>query len=851
MQGNYYLNFTVREPNLSPHINLTDPKLNYWRSSEGFVIDEDEVIENTIVLSQHFIDDGFPDNPGELSFSHFVEEADNITVTIHANTSVTIQPASNWYGSDVTIYFYANDSVFNISDSINLTVNPVNDAPVLANQNDWLITNCTREGGAFRLWENKVSSIDVDADDADSSNPSAPDELYFSAELLHPGNTKLVLLPNNFTINKDTGKIVFHPTNADVGTFYINISVRDRPSLTAGDLKQDWLNVTFTVANLNNKPSFEKINTNGVDYFVSSNKLNLPPRALQDQEFLFYVFAQDADLNTPEGDTLTIKIQPSFIFTEEGSAVENVKIYKFTPDNDLALTGFIVANLSVFDAAGEVDYLDMAISINNINDPPEFTKVSGINVPFNKIIEFKSGIDPYSELNFTVMATDIDTVDELTFGTPDRSLTEGFSPELTINQESGAREATILFNPLARRADSIMSINLTVEDDGEPEMSDWIIVKITILPEEVEPPKYTLTASDCAKAYTDASGDAFVYDKKVDGGISSSKGEYSSIDIVTLISEKKDDDIVITVTFAGPPSRIFGDARIYAVYKDFAESGNHLAPKNFKESDWDTLPFEPSGDKIISGTLFDYFEMNPLFSYYYASDVSGTTWKVTLSLETFENNYNVNHENNQFDFFVRSYDSTNLQIVVGTTNLLGPKAYDSAGFGSAPAPEPVKDVKKDDGTSALAGLSTMMWLIIIIIIIIVVVIIAVVGFVVTKKRKQQAQAAGPGPVSVVPESEAQYPHEYPPDQEYQQALPPQPDRTCQNCGSFLTARDTTYCPSCGEWLFESEKGEDIECQECGMRIPEGKYVMFSNRHHNRHHLSNLDNLNLSHLNKLK
>jgi hypothetical protein len=817
-QGNYYLNFTIKDPNKGPRINLTDPNLNYWTTTEGLLLKEDEAKPYFISLNDHFSDDGFPAVPGNLEFSYLKNE-DNITVSIHENNSVSITPAANWFGEGVVITFYADDSEYIKSDSINLSVESVNDPPTLSDIMFWPLTNGSRSGNKFKVSEGTATTIQVKATDPDTNNLFPPiDDLYFSAELLQRGSTKLVGLPSNFTINENTGLMVYNPINAEVGTFYLNITVRDRYSLSTGEILMDWMNVTFSVENVNNKPSFQKIYANGNNYAVFSHKLNLPPPAIQDEEFIFYVYVTDLDVSTPSGDELTIEINPDYLFTRESSAISNVAIYSFIPDNDLALTGSVQANLTVKDSDRESDYLNLIITIKNKNDPPKFEKISMKPVPSNKFYEFKGfdGVDPYGSIAFIVEATDIDINDKLEFSTTNISLTQGFAPELYIEQDSGEKYATITFDPLASRAGTSIILNLTVTDNGQPKLNDWLNVLIEIFPEEEEEPEYTLTAADCEKTYLDPDNDVFVYERDVNGGISTSKGEYQSIDIISIQSKKDEDDLVITVKFRSTINKIAKDCKLYVVRESFNESGVHLQPKNYKDTDWDNHPYGPASEDIYSDFILEYFQMNTFADFFYTSVIVANTWEITIGLESFESYFGVNHENNKFEFFALSYDHFNLQVVVGSTNILGPKAYDSAGYGAATAPEVLKDKKQDSS----GGLSSWLWIIIIVIIIVVVVIIALAAFMMNKKRKAE-EAAGSGQVTVL-DADGK-PTTYDPSQ-YPQALPPGHQRTCQNCGSFLSPQDVTYCPNCGEWLHIKDKELKIDCMKCGMRIPEGRYV---------------------------
>jgi len=92
--NNSVIDFYFYEDTLDTHINL-----NYWFKD----IDND-------VLTYDF------------------EVTENVSISIFHNGIVNIVPKANWSGKG-TLTFYANDSIAEISDSVNFIVKPVNDPP--------------------------------------------------------------------------------------------------------------------------------------------------------------------------------------------------------------------------------------------------------------------------------------------------------------------------------------------------------------------------------------------------------------------------------------------------------------------------------------------------------------------------------------------------------------------------------------------------------------------------------------------------------------------------------------------------------------------------------------------------
>jgi parallel beta-helix repeat protein len=126
--GNYFVNVSVNDgkggldfSNFTLSVlNLNDaPIINH--SWTNFSFDEDTEDES-ISLNDWFMDY----DADELIFDY--SGNDKIKLTILNTGVVRLVPEANWSGYEV-ITFSANDSVNQVSDSVNVTVQPVNDAP--------------------------------------------------------------------------------------------------------------------------------------------------------------------------------------------------------------------------------------------------------------------------------------------------------------------------------------------------------------------------------------------------------------------------------------------------------------------------------------------------------------------------------------------------------------------------------------------------------------------------------------------------------------------------------------------------------------------------------------------------
>lgn len=83
---------------------------------------EDSKVQAVFNLNEHFLD-----IDSILSYSH---SAENIIVTISNDGDVGFEAPLNWFGSE-EVEFTASDGEHDISDTVLVTVNPVNDDPVL------------------------------------------------------------------------------------------------------------------------------------------------------------------------------------------------------------------------------------------------------------------------------------------------------------------------------------------------------------------------------------------------------------------------------------------------------------------------------------------------------------------------------------------------------------------------------------------------------------------------------------------------------------------------------------------------------------------------------------------------
>jgi hypothetical protein len=441
-EGDYWLNFSIREQNMKPKINLSDPNINLWNTASGLIMNEDQISDGDIVLSEHFMDDGMPATPGILTYSNSIDN-NNISVVIHANSSVTFTPVANWFGSAV-VTFFANDTVFEASSDLNITVNSVNDMPVLELADNWLEgennTAVSFDGENINVDQGGIVNLTANATDIDSAT------LTFSVDSFNL--TGIVATEDPFTITSG-GTIDFTPDNDQVGSFEFTLNVTDGEDYAAK-------NFTFIVGDVNDPPVITKVwvGTNSVNVVDNAASLAGVMAATEDEEFNFTVQGMDIDV----GDTLTFK-KESGPFALVTSIFDDMRTnFSFTPTNNDAMMKYVHINITVSDDSLPDDYVMINITVNGVNDPPIFTAIGSL--PATGLRYRDMGdiyVNEYS--NFTIAASDIDedtltltadnsdvTISELEYGLWEVSFHPTMEENVTINFTLSDGEITDYYN---------------------------------------------------------------------------------------------------------------------------------------------------------------------------------------------------------------------------------------------------------------------------------------------------------------------------------------------------------------------------------------------------------------------
>jgi len=478
----------VYQYNRAPAYNATH-SFAYTFHEDAYNTDPLEIDFNDL-FSDADVDDGPFNNtdPDSLTFYFWFDGAwfsgagikyfENFTLQFNGSDCLWLKSVENKHVTGQTVNLSAMDAAGMMAEHLLIiTITSVNDLPVLNGADHWEILthrNVTIiNETTVQCIQGKYVNLNITAFDNDQES------LYFALEDFSPGSTALFTKP--FYVDEMTGNLNFTPDNDAVGTFWVNISVRD--SLVG--YAQDWDEFAFEVLNLNDPPMITMVNNMApVDKTVALN-------AMQDIKFTAVITA--ADLDVARGlydDALTFKADATTLITNEDNVTAN---YTFTPTNDDV--GDVVVNITVKDTVGiEIDdYVVAIITVADVNDTPKITDAidelgSAISIN-DKMIDLTA--TPLTEIEpnvtFTLTAMDIDI--------PYGELLHWYQEDSTIpaagyiiEKENNGQTARVII--VGEKLDNMVHIfNFTVIDDGTPSpLSDYVEVMVEVNITEEQPP---------------------------------------------------------------------------------------------------------------------------------------------------------------------------------------------------------------------------------------------------------------------------------------------------------------------------------------------------------------------------
>jgi VCBS repeat-containing protein len=272
------------------------------------------------------------------------------SVTIDSGISLTYTPNVNFSGTDNINYTVSDGNGGNVSSTVTVTVNQINDAPVFP-------------ATGFSVAENSTTVGNVLATDADG------DSLTYAKR----GGVDVEL----FSIDAATGALSFnaapdYETPGDTNTdnvYALTLSANDGEGATVSTA------VTVTVTNINDAPVFP---ATGFSVAENSTTVGNVLATDADGDSLTYAKSGGVDVELFSIDAVTGAL--SFITAPNFEALGSASL-----SNDYTLT------LSVSDSIGDAVSTDVTISVTDVNEAPVVNGTLAPQATVNNDYEFLIG----------------------------------------------------------------------------------------------------------------------------------------------------------------------------------------------------------------------------------------------------------------------------------------------------------------------------------------------------------------------------------------------------------------------------------------------------------------------------
>ncbi len=247
------------------------------------------------------------------------------------------------------------DDLSNISNIFNVTVYPTNDAPVLRKLNSTIVLpEQIQEGFRLDVWEDLPANFVFDCFDVDG------DILSYSImdQISSPGKIDMI----TDTQNRSIVEITIHATNENIGWFNTSIIISDDNGSGPLFLK---INLSIFIHNTNDGPGIIMVGENIPDN--NFLKLDVPERNWLN----FTIEASDPD---PD-DRLSFSCnRTDGLGNDDLAGMELIQdpdtmIGRFSFQAEIAPGNYLV-NISVSDLAGAYDWVNMKITVLDVNENP-------------------------------------------------------------------------------------------------------------------------------------------------------------------------------------------------------------------------------------------------------------------------------------------------------------------------------------------------------------------------------------------------------------------------------------------------------------------------------------------------
>ena len=327
------VNYTIWFSLSGENVLFQDEPMSRNSTNLDFSMPEDTVDTSHVNLSHIFFD---PDSAITFaSPSHFIGSNNNISVEILANSTIKFTPDENYNGYEIVNFSATDINSEVLYWEVNVTVSPVNDAPILTD-----ITN--------QLWTQGAKvNLSIVITDVDNTEFSITD------------NTTL------FDVDQLNRTIEFTPTNAQVGSYQINITVSDG-EINVSD------HFIAEIQNINDPPKFIRI---GGKNPVPGGVITF--QATEDTWNNYTVEVSDIDHDIGVMDVLTFmdtSVDNSF---KIDPATGNISFFPLQEHVD---SKYFNVTITVNDGNNGTDKQNLSFEVQNVNDAPGKPEINLQNI---------------------------------------------------------------------------------------------------------------------------------------------------------------------------------------------------------------------------------------------------------------------------------------------------------------------------------------------------------------------------------------------------------------------------------------------------------------------------------------
>ncbi|MGB2741027.1 MAG: tandem-95 repeat protein [Cognaticolwellia sp.] len=297
-------------------------------NAKQYSVDEDTNLNILATDSNHLLNDA-SDLDGDTLTVSLASNVNNGSLTLNSNGSFSYAPNLNFTGTDSFTYTVSDGNFVSGALNVTLTVNPINDIPVIGN----------------------AKSYNVDEDESLNVLATSNNHLLNDASDLDGDILTVSLVSNvangNLALNSN-GSFSYAPNLNFNGSDTFSYKVSD------GDYVSDALTATLTVNPINDAPQITGVKSYSFDEDSSLNIL------VGDVDYLL-IGTSDLD-----GDTLTVSLESN---VSNGSLTLNSNgSFSYVPDNNFH--GSDSFTYEVSDGNGGTAQGNVALTINAVNDIP-------------------------------------------------------------------------------------------------------------------------------------------------------------------------------------------------------------------------------------------------------------------------------------------------------------------------------------------------------------------------------------------------------------------------------------------------------------------------------------------------